>query len=96
MLSEYARVLTRSKFANVANEVAAVLATVSAFAETIVSSRSPLSSLDPADTCFIDCAVTARADVLVTGNKRHFPERFYGSVEVVNARQLLLRLPPGS
>ena len=96
MLSEYARVLTRLEFANVANEVAAVLATVSAFAETIVSSRSPLSSLDPADICFIDCAVTARADVLVTGNKRQFPERFYGSVEVVNARQLLLRLPPGS
>ncbi len=92
--AEYEGVLNRAKFAHVAGEVAAVLATVSGSAKIIRSVRSAFSSLDPDDTCFIDCAMTAGADVLVTGNKRHFPQRFYGSTEVVNARQLLLRLPP--
>jgi len=28
---------------------------------------------DPADSMFLECADTARADYLITGNQRHFP-----------------------
>jgi len=29
--------------------------------------------LDPDDNMFLECAETAHADYLITGNKRHFP-----------------------
>jgi uncharacterized protein len=43
---------------------------------------------DEPDNRFLECAETAEADYLVTGNKRHFPER-WKSTRIVNTRQLL-------
>jgi uncharacterized protein len=40
------------------------------------------------DNRFLECAESAKADFLVTGNKRHFPN-VWKSVRVVNARELL-------
>ena len=40
----------------------------------------------------IACALAARADFIVTGDRRHFPEPSYGPATVVNARELLDRL----
>ena len=43
---------------------------------------------DPTDNRFLECADAARADYLVTGNKRHFPKQWRQTL-VVNARQLI-------
>ncbi len=39
-------------------------------------------------TVFLECAVSARADFLVTGNLRDFPKTFRG-VRIVSPRQFL-------
>ena len=39
---------------------------------------SAAASVDPGDTKFLQCAVAALADYVVTGNKGHFPESSYG------------------
>jgi predicted nucleic acid-binding protein len=41
------------------------------------------------DNRFLECAEAAKADFLVTGNKRHFPKGWKGT-KVVNAREFLL------
>jgi uncharacterized protein len=41
-----------------------------------------------ADNRFLECAEAANADVLVTGNKKHFPA-VWKKTKVVNARQFL-------
>jgi len=46
-------------------------------------------SPDPDDDKFIACALAGKADVLVTGNKRHFPETEPSGAKVVNAAELL-------
>ncbi|HUY94213.1 MAG TPA: putative toxin-antitoxin system toxin component, PIN family [Terracidiphilus sp.] len=43
---------------------------------------------DPDDNIFIECADAARADYLVTGNRRHFP-RYWKSTKVVTAREFI-------
>jgi uncharacterized protein len=43
---------------------------------------------DSADNRFLECAEAARADYLVTGNKRHFPPK-WRQTSVVNARELI-------
>jgi predicted nucleic acid-binding protein len=50
--------------------------------------RKGSQSTDEADTRFQECAETATADYLVTGNKRHFPKSCK-TTEVVNAQELL-------
>jgi uncharacterized protein len=57
--------------------------------EFIVPKAVTAVSVDPGDTKFLQCAETAQADYLVTGNRRHFPESSYGVTRVVNAGELL-------
>jgi uncharacterized protein len=42
-----------------------------------VKPRKPVhAAFDPDDNKFLECALEARADYVVTGNRRHFPPRF--------------------
>ena len=50
-------------------------------------------SLDRDDNIFLECAGEARADYLVTGNKRHFP-KFWRSTKVINDRELTEIIAP--
>ena len=93
ILAEYRSVLNRPRFDSIRAQMSAVLDVV-AQAELFDPHSSGMTSPDPRDTPFIDCAVAAKADYLVTGNKRHFPEQTYGGTTVVNARQLLDLLLP--
>lgn len=43
---------------------------------------------DPDDNIFLECADAARADYLITGNRRHFPA-FWKSTKVVTAREFI-------
>lgn len=43
---------------------------------------------DPEDNKFLECADSARADYLVTGNRRHFP-KFWKQTKVVTAREFV-------
>lgn len=43
---------------------------------------------DESDNRFLECAEEAMADFLITGNKRHFPNR-WKTTHVLNAREFL-------
>jgi putative PIN family toxin of toxin-antitoxin system len=43
---------------------------------------------DPDDDIFLECAVAAKADYIVTGNLKHFPASWAGS-RIVTPRRLL-------
>ncbi|MEM5709704.1 PIN domain-containing protein, partial [Elizabethkingia meningoseptica] len=44
---------------------------------------------DVKDVMFLDLALSGGATVLVSGNKRHFPETEYKGVRIVSPRQFL-------
>jgi putative PIN family toxin of toxin-antitoxin system len=60
-------------------------------------SVSPSQSLqittDPADNIFLECADSARADYLVTGNQRHFP-KFWKKTKVISSREFIGIIAP--
>jgi putative PIN family toxin of toxin-antitoxin system len=88
ILAEYADVLSRPKFGISAKRLARSMSLTRSSAR-IVRPRLELDvAPDPADNRFLECADAARADYLVTGNKRHFPESCRQTL-VVNARELL-------
>lgn len=43
---------------------------------------------DPKDNKFLECAEAARADYLITGNKKHFP-KFWKNTKIINAREFI-------
>jgi putative PIN family toxin of toxin-antitoxin system len=50
-------------------------------------------SRDPDDNIFIECAEAARADYLVTGNRRHFP-KFWKQTKIISSREFISLAAP--
>jgi putative PIN family toxin of toxin-antitoxin system len=88
ILGEYARVLVRPKFAIAPKRLARSMGLIRGSARIVSPQHRLMITQDPADNRFLECAEAARADYLVTGNKRHFPKSWRQTV-VVNARELI-------
>ena len=89
MLEEYSEVLARPKFAFPPDEITALMDLFQRQGDIV--RPAPLSGIspDPKDDKFMACALAARADFVVTGNKRDFPEDQLGATRVVSAGELL-------
>ena len=88
ILAEYAGVLARPKFAIARKRLTRSMQLIRNSAQIVNPSRRLTIAHDPADNQFLECAEAARADYLVTGNKRHFP-KIWRQTLVVNARELI-------
>ena len=91
IIAEYDEVLRRPAFPFEATEIAAFLAQVRAGGE--VSAGEPLKARlhHPDDEPFLEVALSARAEFLVTGNPKHFPRDRCQGVQVVSPRQFMDR-----
>jgi putative PIN family toxin of toxin-antitoxin system len=88
ILAEYQEVLNRPRLRIAANKAATALKRIREIGLVVRPSTPVNACSDPDDNIFIECAQTARADYLVTGNTAHFPE-MWGRTRVVTARQFL-------
>lgn len=95
ILAEYLDVLARPVLRPHAARARRLLELMAAFAVRVIPTQTlPLCS-DRDDNRFLECAVAAEAEYLVTGNIRHFPKD-YKPVSIVTPRQLLERLIAGA
>jgi len=62
-------------------------------AHRVTPARRLQVTSDPADNIFLECADTARADYLVTGNTRHFP-RFWKKTKIITSREFISLVTP--
>jgi putative PIN family toxin of toxin-antitoxin system len=88
ILIEYEGVLSRRKFRIDKERVNQSMDLIRRVAVVITPSETVSASSDEPDNRFLECAQEAKADYLVTGNKRYFPKRWKDTV-VVNAREFL-------
>ncbi|MGC8495032.1 MAG: PIN domain-containing protein [Syntrophobacteraceae bacterium] len=51
--------------------------------------RSEAHRVDPEDNKFLECAVEAEADFLITGNTKHFPPGKFQETVILNPTQFL-------
>jgi uncharacterized protein len=93
ILAEYEGVLRRPKFAIAVGHVAKSLRLLRFTARIVEPRRELRVARDRADNRFLECAEAARADYLVTGNKRHFPETWRQTL-VVNSKELIEWITP--
>jgi putative PIN family toxin of toxin-antitoxin system len=85
---EYEEVLRRARFRIAPARLFESLLLIRTAGRLVLPRHNLQVASDPDDNKFLECAGQARADFLVTGNKRHFPSA-WRSTRVVNARELL-------
>jgi uncharacterized protein len=91
ILAEYEDVLRRPKFRFVPQEIDRFLARVQAAAKHVRPVMRVSVCTDDPDNRLLECAEAAKAQYLVTGNKRHFPPLWKGT-RVVNGREFIEEL----
>lgn len=94
-IKEYIAVLARSKFAQIDPARLRRLVGLLNRKATHVTPRVIVSACsDEDDNRFLECAQAARAHYLVTGNRRHFPER-WKMTRIVTPREFFEAVDPG-
>lgn len=91
VLAEYRDVLSRRKLASVAERSRTLLAGLEQAAVSVESTARIAVSVDDDDNRFLECAVAAGAEYLISGNLRHYPRK-HGETRVVNARKFFTHL----
>ncbi len=93
ILSEYRMVLARPELRIRKGLRRQFLQLLQNHVHLISPSRSLQVTSDPSDNIFLECAETARADYLITGNQRHFP-KFWKSTKIITSRELIDLVAP--
>jgi len=89
ILSEYYEVLTRPKFDINPENVRTVLSLIRTKGINAPALAQSFSLPDRDDEYFLEAALATGADALVTGNKRHFPEKRCKGQVVVSPKEFL-------
>ena len=93
ILEEYAEVLSRPELAIRRGLQLQLLQLIKNHAHLVTPSRRIDVTSDPDDNIFIECADAARADFLVTGNRKHFPA-YWKSTKIVSPREFVSLAAP--
>jgi putative PIN family toxin of toxin-antitoxin system len=93
IMEEYAVVLARPELKIRRSLRQQLLQLIKNYARVVIPSRLSQMTADPADNIFIECADAARADYLVTGNQRHFPN-FWKNTKIISSREFLTIIAP--
>ena len=88
ILSEYRTVLSRPELAIRKGLREQLLQGIQNRSQLVRPARALRVTTDVSDNIFLECAEASRADYLVTGNLRHFPQ-FWRQTKIVNSRQFI-------
>lgn len=90
-LSEYREVLGRTKFSRHAARIGEILAGIEEISVSVIPTTRLELALDEEDNRLLECAQAAHAEMLVTGNQKHFPKDI-GNTRIVSPREFLTSL----
>jgi putative PIN family toxin of toxin-antitoxin system len=93
LLEEYAAVLSRPELSIRKGLRLQLLQLIRNHAHLVNPARPIEAASDPDDNIFIECADAARADFLITGNRRHFPA-FWKNTKIVTPREFVTLAAP--
>jgi putative PIN family toxin of toxin-antitoxin system len=88
VLTEYEAVLRRSSLKIDPSRIASSLAVIRNTSRLVRPTRRLAEAADEPDNRFLECAAAAGADFIITGNAKHFPQRFE-NIRIVTPREFL-------
>ena len=96
ILAEYRDVLSRPRLSLPLDSVETVLTRLATNGIRIAAIPLATELPDPDDQPFLEVAVAAKVDYLITGNRKHFPAELCHGVAVVNPREFLATIQGGA
>lgn len=93
VLTEYRLVLARPELQIRKGLQQQLLQLISSRSHMISPGRPLHITPDPGDNRFLECADSARADYLVTGNLRHFP-KFWKRTKIISSQEFISIVAP--
>jgi putative PIN family toxin of toxin-antitoxin system len=93
ILEEYRDVLSRPELSIRRGLRLQLMQLIRNHGHLVVPSRRLEVTSDPDDNIFVECADAARADYLVTGNRRHFPP-FWKNTKIITPREFISLAAP--
>jgi putative PIN family toxin of toxin-antitoxin system len=93
VLAEYADVLRRPRLKLEPLKVENALGVIRSTSKLVKPKRRVKKSPDESDNRYYECAEAGKANFLVTGNAKDFPENHKGT-QIVNPRQFIDRIGP--
>jgi putative PIN family toxin of toxin-antitoxin system len=93
ILEEYAEVLSRPELSIRKGLRLQLLQLIKNHGHLVAPSRQIEVTSDPDDNIFVECADAARADFLITGNRKHFPT-FWKNTKIVTPREFVSLVAP--
>ena len=88
IFAEYDEVIRRPNLKRPPDVVEGTLQSIRKLGHWVKPSVKVKECTDRDDNVFLECAQAAEADYLVTGNQRHFPDR-WKKTKVIGARELI-------
>lgn len=89
ILLEYSEVISRTKFSNVREYLYSLIERICEVSELVTITRSKFSLPDKKDLIYLDTALSAGAQYLITGNNKDFPEAKYKTTPVITPAEFL-------
>jgi putative PIN family toxin of toxin-antitoxin system len=89
ILFEYRDVLARPKFSFPAQVVEDLLSAIIAVGLSVIAVHTHARLPDEKDRCFYECALSTTSGILITGNRKHFPERACHGIRVYSPTEFL-------
>lgn len=93
ILAEYEAVLARREFKISKGLQLQLLQLIKNRAQLVRPAYALAVAKDPDDNKFLECADAARADYLITGNRRHFPP-FWKKTKIITSREFINLVAP--
>jgi putative PIN family toxin of toxin-antitoxin system len=93
VLEEYAEVLSRPELSIRRGLRLQLLQLIKNHGHLVTPSRHIEVTNDPDDNIFVECADAARADFLITGNRKHFPA-YWKNKKIVTPREFVSLVAP--
>jgi putative PIN family toxin of toxin-antitoxin system len=93
ILEEYSEVLSRPELSIRKGLRLQLLQLIKNHGHLVSPSRRIEVASDPDDNIFVECADAARADFLITGNRKHFP-LFWKNTKIVTPREFVTLVAP--
>lgn len=93
ILAEFREVLSRSELQIRKGVRQQLLQLIENRSYVIAPTQRLQVTSDPDDNMFLECADSARADYLITGNQRHFP-KFWKQTKIITTREFVTLVAP--
>ena len=86
---EIAATFEKVKLSKIHHKKQAILLTLDNLGIKVQPAPTAAALPDPDDAVYLQTALAARVSVIITGNKKHFPEAACGKIRVLSPREFL-------